>query len=182
MDYSADDLEIIEKIAAIKWGKNFRDYKCRKCGNKKYYLTKKPFETKCSIAKCATIESALSNTALADGKIPVSTKMNILFKIQNFYPERISDEDIAQSLQIQKQTVHNFLESLSQWYPQKWNDGDEIVNPKDDWYLQFIHGLTEESKDKYTSIFEIITYLYELRPIESMLEILVKKHSNYITP
>lgn len=182
MEHSNEDLEILKLIGTIKWGKDYKSYKCRKCGNTEYTLTKNPYETKCSNWKCKTIESPISNTAFADGKLSVSTKINILYKLQEAYPNRMADEEIASRLDIQKMTVHNFLNGLANWYPQKFDTGDTYENPDEDDLMIFVHGLPDESKDKYTSIYEIISYCYEIRPLKSMLEILVKKDSNYIIP
>ncbi|MBC7720997.1 MAG: transposase [Pedobacter sp.] len=78
IEYSAKDLELLEKIADIKW-KN--GYACKKCANTTYYERKsKPFARMCS--NCKHIESPTANTALDKIRFPISVAISIIHALR----------------------------------------------------------------------------------------------------
>lgn len=189
-----DEKSLLKIIATIKWGKGFRDFKCKNCGHKKINSDNFPISIKCT--KCDKIESAISGTAFQGSRLPIVVMVGILKEMREYLPKRASDLYLGNKFGITPKTVSDFLKRIAFWegLSEDFKDltdeenSDEIEFDSFSYRNreselaegeEFLLNLKQDSVRKYKTIYNIITWYHEVRPLHSILEILVTGDSDY---
>ena len=102
------DEDCYSYIAAIKWMDGF---KCKKCGNDKHIIGKKPFSKRCS--KCKHDESPTAGTMFDKIKFPLLLAFHIVFKIGT-KKKGMSSLELSHEFELRQKTCWEFKWKIQQ--------------------------------------------------------------------
>lgn len=102
------DEDCYSYIAAIKWEDG---YACKKCGNTKFIIGKKPFSRRCS--KCKYDESPTAGTMFDKIKFPLLIAFHIVFKIGT-KKKGMSSLELSHEFELRQKTCWEFKWKIQQ--------------------------------------------------------------------
>jgi len=104
-----EDSDCYKYLAAIKWGD--KDYNCKRCGQKKYCIGKKPFSRRC--IKCRYDESPTAGTMFDKCKFSLLVAFHIAFKIST-KKKGMSSLELSREFELRQMTCWEFKWKIQQ--------------------------------------------------------------------
>lgn len=104
-----EDSDCYKYLASVKW--DGKDYKCKRCGHKKYCKGKKPFSRRC--LKCRHDESPTAGTMFDKCKFSLLVAFHIVFKIST-KKKGMSSLELSHEFELRQPTCWAFKWKIQQ--------------------------------------------------------------------
>jgi hypothetical protein len=103
-----DDNSCHKYLSFLKWDE---EYKCKKCGNDKFFWGKAPFSRRCT--KCGYEESVTAHTIFHNMRIPIQKAFMIVFLVYSSN-EKISSTELSKVVSIRQKTCWDYKKLISE--------------------------------------------------------------------